>query len=179
MNQMKRIRSHIVFSIRRLTHKEVYFSCFILIVVALIIIIGTTYYIHIFLQEPKIITGRLDGTEWYYSGTMAVYVNGDRYVLRKETYSKRTFGIIENKKLGDLMKILDGKIGKEVNLECIEINSKTRNIIGLTIDGIDYIDKNVAVSDFIGIEKTIRNIGIVMLVIMTVIFVLTWKGIIV
>ena len=53
-----------------------------------------------------------------------------------------------------------------------------RIVVMLSMNGIEYVNKDAAVNDFIGLERTTRTIGIVILCLLIILFVLVWKGII-
>lgn len=141
-------------------------------------IIATTIHIHAFSKTPTIISGRLQEVNYSYQSSLELHVDGDIYVLRKESkYSSRTFGLRENMTLRAIRDVLDKSIGREIHLKYLNESGKNR-IVQLSIDGVDYIDENLAVTDFIGLENTTRWIGIAILFISILLFVLIWKGII-
>lgn len=133
--------------------------CWVLISITLIGIIGTTNSICLYTKEPTAISGKLEGVRLVYSlgdPAVEIKVNGERFLIRKPLYSIRSYGIIQNKKLGNLLDILNLKIGKQVHLECMKTGEKDGTIIWLTVDGIDYIEKDIALRDYIGTEKVTR-----------------------
>lgn len=158
----------------KINPKTVHLACISFLFIGLLMIIGTTYNIHLFLQEPKVVTGKLGGVSWYNRG-IAVEVNGSRYVVEKEVYSKRSFGIIENKKLGDLLSILQHRLGMKVQIEYVDMTSTYRHVLRLTIKDVDYVEKDGALNDCIGIEKTMRCVGIVLLAFSVAVFVIARK----
>lgn len=152
---------------RLITLNNICRICWVLISIALIIIIGTTYSICLYTKEPTTISGELEDVGWdlyFRDPAVGIKVNGERFLISKPSYSNRSYGFIQNKKLGDMLAILELKIGKQVHLECMKTGLKAGTIIRLTVDGIDYIEKDIALRDYIGTEKVTRIIGMVVLV---------------
>ena len=148
-------------------------------ILSLFMIIMGSYYIYGYSQEPTSVTGQLRGVTWTSRG-IYVYVDGDRYKVFKNPYSNDSFGIIDNLKLGELKTALEGKTGKLVYLEYLKTGFKNadKEIVQLTVDGVDYVEKSVAISDYIGYEKIGRRIFIVIFVIVIACCILIKKGII-
>lgn len=145
---------------------------------AVMAIIGTTCNIHSFDKESIALTGKLEKINPYYHGSIVLSVKGGSYKLSKDNqFSKRSFGVVNNLPLNDLKNALYGEIGKNVYLEWIQVGSK-KIIVQLSVDGTDYVDKDVAVHDFIKSERTVRTIWIVVLVIAIVLLWLAQKNII-
>ena len=141
------------------------------------LIVMTSYYIHLYSEEPIVVIGELKDVNWDHRG-LEVFVDNNSYIISKSHYTKRSYGVIDNIPLGDLLTLLDEKGGREVCLEYTKTGSNHNQIVRLTIDGVNYVEKDTAISDFIGENKTMRGIGIVMLALTVVCYVLTKKGII-
>lgn len=150
----------------------------ILMLIALMAIIGTTHNIQAFAEIPTSVSGRLEKINFWYHEALQIHIDGNPYVIRKESqYSKRSFGFAVNLKLFDLWDILDPEIGSEIQLEYVQVGSE-RIVVMLTGNGVEYINRDAAVKDFIGLERTIRTIWAVSLCLFIILFILVWKGII-
>lgn len=150
----------------------------ILILITLAGIIYTTRNMRAYAEMPAKVSGRLEEINSWYHQALQLRIDGNTYVVRKESsYSKRSFGFVGNRKLFELWDILDPEIGNEIQIEYVQVGSE-RIVVMLSMNGIEYINKNTAVNDFIGLERTTRTIGIVILCLLIILFVLAWKGII-
>ena len=150
----------------------------ILMLIAMMAIIVTTHNIQAFAEIPTSVSGRLEKINFWYHEALQIHIDGNTYVIRKESqYSKRSFGFAVNLKLFDLWDILDPEIGNEIQLEYVQVGSE-RIVVMLSGNGVKYIDRDAAVNDFIGFERTIRTIWTVSLCLFIILFVLVWKGII-
>jgi len=141
------------------------------------IIIASTIHIRDLLKMPILVTGRLTKVEYSYQQSLELYVGGDVYVLRKQSkYSDRSFGLRNNMTLREIREILEQNIErKDIVLEYVQESGKNL-IVRLSIAGSDYVDKEIAVGDFVGLERTTRWIGISLLFITTILLFLIYKG---
>jgi len=147
----------------------------LLILLTVIMLIDTTNTIHSYEKQPTYVAGRLEKIGAGYQHTVELYVDGNIYVIRKESeYSKRSFGIVGNISQFKLRDRLWPKIGKEARIGYVWIGNK-RNVVMLSVDGVEYINQDVAVSDFIGMKKTTRKVGFIVLCSFIVISALIWK----
>ena len=153
-------------------------SIAILSLIFIIAIIGLTNQIAAYSKEPTFSDGVLEWVGSGYNGSIRLRVNGNIYKIEKQSeYSKRTFGVVDDLKLHPLMLLLDTKVGKKVQLEYVT-PGKIPVIVQLVIDGKEYINKDIAVNDFIGLNQTTRIIYAVALCILVIIIVLALKGVI-
>lgn len=156
---------------------QAYLVCGCLLGLALLFLTGPSYDIYQYSQKPVPVTGRLDSVEPKYLGTISVYVKGKEYVLYKEVHSRLSYGIIENKKLGELIPLLDRMVGKEAHLEYVEVGSEKR-IVSLTIGEVDYVEKDTAVGHAIKDLNVVRWIGIVSMLFAVILYLLVRLGLI-
>lgn len=153
-------------------------SLVILMLIMLALIIDTTHKMRAYAEIPTKVSGRLEEINSGYHQALQLRIDGNTYVVRKESkYSKRSFGFVGNRKLFELWDILDPEIGNEIQIEYVHVGSE-RIVVMLSMNGIEYVNKDAAVNDFIGLERTTRTIGIVILCLLIILFVLVWKGII-
>lgn len=143
-------------------------STILLALMILAMIIVASRSIHIYSQEPISITGKLEDVLSHHGSYLDIRVDGSSYLLSKEKYSPRSFGIIDQKKLGDLHWMLDEHIGETASLVYAPYlyMKDSRVILGLNIGGVDYVNQDTAVRDFIGYEKATRNTGIALLLLL-------------
>lgn len=141
----------------------------------LAMIIGTSHYIRVYSKEPVAITGKLEIVNSHKRG-LEIRVDQNSYILYKIPSSGLPYGIIGDIKIGKLLTVLNNKTGKDVRLEYIQISSNQKNIVSLTVDGFDYVDKEGAINDFTSVQRTMQYIGIVMLALTFICFFLVWKG---
>ena len=140
-----------------------------------IMLIDTTNTIHSYEEQPTYVSGQLEKIGAGYQHTVELHVDGNIYVIRKESeYSKRSFGIVGNISQFKLRDRLWPQIGKEARIGYVWIGKK-RNVVMLSVDGVEYINQDVAVKDFIGMEKTTRKVGFGVLSALIVAFVLIWR----
>lgn len=146
------------------------------LVIAIIFICG--FHIHAFLGESKVVTGRLEDVSPGDSGCIKLTVDGTVYHLyKKNQYSNRSFGVIDNLPKYDLMIALDEEIGRDVSLEWVQVDT-VRHIVQLSIAETEYVDKDISVSDFIAYEKTGMIVWGALLGVTIVLIWLIWKRII-
>lgn len=156
-----------------------YAGLILLALCMLVTILVTSYYIYLYSQEPVVVTGKLEDVQWARNNSIAIYVDGNRYVVHKDPYSSRSFGVLGNTKLGTLMTTWEKKIGSECKLEYVKTGSRYNKVVDLTIDGFDFIHKDIAINDNIDDQKTMRYIGIVVLFLAVVCVSLVYKGFII
>ena len=155
--------------------------CAIMIIFALCmlgLIIFTSYNIHLYSQKTYIATGKLVRIEAWNRDELAIYVDENRYLLYQSPYSSRSFGVLGNTKRAILRSTLEGKIGTECDLEYVKMDSNSNRIVQLTIDGVEFVNKEVALNDFIRSEKTVRCIVFVLFVLALICCIFARKGII-
>lgn len=142
------------------------------------LIILTSYNIHLYSQKTYIVTGKLGRIEVWNSEELAIYVDENRYLLYQSPYSSRSFGALGNTKRAILRSTLEGKTGTECDLEYVKMDSNSNRIVRLTIDDVEFVNKEVALNDFIRSEKTVRYIVFVLFVLALICCILERKGII-
>ena len=138
-------------------------------------IILTTMRINAYGSTPTVVSGKLDGIEGGYN-SIDLHVCENTYSLEKDDgYSKRTYGVINNLSLRPLMRALEMEVGKTVQLEYAQLAMK-KEIVQLSIDGIEYVCKDKAVADFIEENKTARTTATISLGVFVILALLAWKG---
>ena len=73
------------------------------------------------------------------------------------------------------MRALEMEVGKTVQLEYAQLAMK-KEIVQLSIDGIEYVHKDKAVADFIEENKTARTTATISLGVFVILAILAWKG---
>ena len=122
-------------------------------------------------------SGRLQDVKYGYQQSLELHIDGEIYVLRKPNkYSNRSFGLLNDMTLREIRGFLEQN-RKDIDLEYVRKNGKNL-IVRLSIAEIDYIDKDIAVRDFVGLERTTRWVWIGILFVTIVLFVLICKGVI-
>lgn len=163
------------------THNERNLACIGLILfamLALAAVIGTSYHIHSYSKKAMVITGKLEEVTSSLNCSIGLYVDGSEYRLYKDNrYSKRSFGVLNNMPLGQLEDVLDSQVGKDVYIECLP-SGRNQKIVQLSIEGTDFVNKDVAIHDFAGYESTTRMIWEIAFVIDLVLLFLVLKRII-
>lgn len=145
--------------------------------VLLVLIAISVYHIHAYSQKPAVATGTLEKVMPSINGSIELSVSDTIYKIYKDNrYSKRSFGVIDNLPKNNLMKVLDAKNGQDVYLEWVQVGS-VKQIIQLSIDRVEFVDKDSSISDFIGNERSNINICLVLLAITAIVFLLVWKKI--
>lgn len=130
-----------------------------LILLTLIMLIDTTNTMHAYAQPPTKVSGILEDTSAGYLSAIGLHVDGKLYLVQKESkYSNRSFGIINDMKLFPFLDLLSMNIGREVRLKYVQVKNE-RIVVELYINGLEHINMETAVNDFIGYEKTARAIG--------------------
>ena len=128
-------------------------------------------------EMPIPISGRLQDVEYGYQQSLDLHIDGEIYILRKPNkYSNRSFGLLNDMTLREIRGFLEQN-RKDIDLEYVRKNGKNL-IVRLSIAEIDYIDKDIAVRDFVGLERTTRWVWIGILFATIVLFVLICKGVI-
>ena len=128
---------------------------------------------------PIPVSGRLQDVEYGYQQSFDLHIDGEIYILRKPNkYSNRSFGLLNDMTLREIRGFLEQNINTgDIELEYVRKNGKNL-IVRLSIAGIDYIDKDIAIRDFVGLERTTRWVWIGILFVTIVLFVLICKGVI-
>lgn len=142
---------------------------------ALFTMIVTSHYIYLYSQEPIALTGQL-GEVHYHTRGLEIDVDGNPYVVYQPRSSVRTFGFKDDINREKMYMFLDWQKGKNVSLEYIQITSNQKNVVGFTVNGIDYVDRNEAVTDFVEGEKLVRGIAIILFILASVCIYFTYKG---
>ena len=134
--------------------RRVLYAGLVLMVLCMIVmILVSSIYIHLYSQEPVVVTGKLEDVQWARNNSIAIYMDGNRYVVHKDPYSSRSFGVLGNTKLGTLMTTWEKKIGSECKLEYVKTGSRYNKVVDLRIDGFDFIHKDIAIKDNMSIKK--------------------------
>ena len=126
------------------------------VLLASVAIITLSVHINELLEMPIFVSGRLQKVEYSYQQSLELHIDGEIYVLRKKSkYSKRSFGLRDNMTLREIRTLLEHNINRgDIELEYVQESGKNL-IVRLSIADIDYIDKDIAVRDFVGLERTI------------------------
>lgn len=155
--------------------------CILLLIIALMdfaMIISVTTRINAYGGMPTVISDKLEGVEPGYGYAIDLHVGGNTYYIEKDDrFSKRSFGVVDDLKLFPLRCALETELGKTAHLEYVQVAGKN-SIVQLSIDGVEYVDKDVAIADFIGSNRAMRTTGIVFLGSLAILSILVWKGII-
>lgn len=163
------------------THNEkiyAYIGLTLLIVLSLVAIIGTSFHIRSYLKETTAIIGVLEDVTSSPNCSLELHIDGNSYRLYKDNrYSRRSFGVLDNMTLGTLENTLYSQIGKNVYLECVQVESNP-SIVQLSIENEIFVSKDVAIHDFIGYESTIRTIWQIVMVVAVILLLLIWKEVI-
>lgn len=135
----------------------------LLLIIALMdlaMILSVTARINAYGSAPVVVSEKLEGVEPSYGYSIDLHAGGNTYNLEKDSrFSRRSFGVVDDLKLFPLMCALQAEVGKTIHLEYVQVSGK-KAIVQLSADGTEYVNKAVAVADFIGEYRTMRAIGI-------------------
>lgn len=152
-----------------------YMGLICIVICALFTMIVTSHYIYLYSKEPIVLTGRL-GEVHYHTRGLEIDVDGNHYVVYQPQNSVRTFGFKDDINREKMYTFLDWQNGKDVYLEYIKITSSQKNVVRLTVNGSDYVDRYEAISDFIQGEKLARGIAVAVFILASACIYFTHKG---
>ena len=126
----------------------------------------TTWYVHEYRGERFFATGRLESVAFDIAGTgnyvLELGVNGERYEIMRPRNEFQVlpydFGVEGDKALDAIHALetcLRGDIGRTANIEYIQFEDR---VLGLTIDGVEYLNADEVVRDHIAYQSLGRNI---------------------
>ena len=148
------------------TVQQLCFVLGLLLFGALFMVSVTTWYVHEYRGERFFATGRLESVAFDVAGTgnyvLELGVNGERYEIMRPRNEFQVlpydFGVEGDKAL-DAMHALEtrlrGDIGRTANIEYIQFEDR---VLGLTIDGVEYLNADEVVRDHIAYQSLGRNI---------------------
>lgn len=148
------------------TTQQLCFVLGLLLFGALFMVSVTTWYVHEYRGERFFATGRLESVAFDIAGTgnyvLELGVNGERYEIMRPRNEFQVlpydFGVEGDKAL-DAMHALEtrlrGDIGRTANIEYIQFEDR---VLGLTIDGVEYLNADEVVRDHIAYQSLGRNI---------------------
>ena len=133
---------------------------------ALFMVSVTTWYVHEYRGERFFATGRLESVAFDIAGTgnyvLELGVNGERYEIMRPRNEFQVlpydFGVEGDKALDAIHALetrLRGDIGRTANIEYIQFEDR---VLGLTIDGVEYLNADEVVRDHIAYQSLGRNI---------------------
>ena len=146
-----------------------------IIICALFTIVMSSHYIYLFSKEPIAVIGRLDTVSFHRKG-IEIDMDGDPYILYQPRNAVLTYGFKDGIRREKMYTFLNRQKGKEVYLEYIKIAPTHKNVVSLTIDGVDYVNKNEAISDSVEVNKNARYIATALLILMIPFVFLAHKG---
>ena len=163
--------------------RRLIFGLICLMLLAVFMIVDLSLDIRSYSKVPVSDAGCLEDVGSGGTSVIQLKVNGEIYRLKKaDAYSNRSFGVLDNMKKGPLMQMLHEKKGQDVQIEYIETGGfvtkgNNRLIVQLSIDGIEIVDKDAAIEDLIGYDRSTKYVGIGILIVALTLFYLCWKGI--
>lgn len=164
---------------RRSRRRETCIALGMLALLALVLVLASSSYIHSYASEPIAIRGRLEEIEPA-RHALKLMADGHRYTL-KTPYDRLDYGVLNGMPRDKLWDVLESYAGTKVSIEYVNlgINDRVQHVVGLTVDGgIEIINRDAAVQDLIEYENLGRlvwgGVGIVALALLL----LVWKGII-
>ena len=148
------------------TTQQLCFVLGLLLFGALFMVSVTTWYVHEYRGERFFATGRLESVAFDIAGTgnyvLELGVNGERYeIMRPRNEFKMLpydFGVQGEKAIDAIHALetrLRGNIGRTVYIEYIQFENR---VLGLTIDGMEYMNADEVVRDHIAYQSLERNI---------------------
>lgn len=148
------------------TTQQLCFVLGLLLFGALFMVSVTTWYVHEYRGERFFATGRLESVAFDIAGTgnyvLELGVNGERYEIMRPRNEFKVlpydFGV-QGEKAIDAMHALEtrlrGDIGRTANIEYIQFEDR---VLGLTIDGVEYLNADEVAGDHIAYQSLGRNI---------------------
>lgn len=141
--------------------------CLVLVVVLLlaaICIISTSYYIRLFSgqfieEQGYLLAVRRDAGKG--KAGIVVRIDETEYVLHKKSFSDKTYGLKSHSDMEKLKTELSQKIGSIVNIEYVQLAKNSRFVMSLTVDGEIFVDDEAAKKDLIADENRYRSISII------------------
>ena len=148
------------------TVQQLCFVLGLLLFGALFMVSVTTWYVHEYRGERFFATGRLESVAFDIAGTgnyvLELGVNGERYEIMRPRNEFQVLPYdfdVEGDKALDAMHALEtrlrGDIGRTANIEYIQFEDR---VLGLTIDGVEYLNADEVVRDHIAYQSLVRNI---------------------
>ena len=157
---------------KKLKPFDTYFYCTLLLICGLIITIGSFCQIHQYSQQPVVVTEKLlsVGVDHVYQYGYKLEINGINYKIKTATYTKSTYGLPRIYNSKTLYTDLRHKLGTEFHLEYIPFAKNSKTLVALTVGDTVYVDKEIALKDYMGELNTFRWAGCIILV-LTVAFI--------